>query len=146
MAHLLSISEIKAQHAKDWIALSDQQALFITEWISGSIGNGRYSAVEACRVAYPNVKNAAVWSSRLMKNKRVARIVQLHLGLSETRATLFEVNALVKKSKRTGCAPRSACAGLDSDCEALRLEALAARENAKSKVCAETSQEHDTNL
>lgn len=104
MTNLLKISDIKAQHPKDWDALSPQQAIFITEWVSGSIANGRglYSAVEACRVAYPRVKNPAAWSSRLMKNKHVARIVQLHLGLSEARATLFEVNALIKRSKRKG--------------------------------------------
>ena len=97
---LLTISEIKAQYPKDWMALSPQQAVFITEWVSGSIGNGRYSPVEACKAAYPRVKNPAVWASRLMKNKHVARIVQLHLGLSETRTVLFEVQALIKKSKR----------------------------------------------
>lgn len=102
VTNLLTISEIKTLHPKDWDALSPQQASFLTEWISGSIGNGRYSAVEACKVAYPRVKNPAAWSSRLLKNKRVARVVQLHLGLSETRAVLFELKALLKRSKRKG--------------------------------------------
>jgi hypothetical protein len=99
---LLTIAEIKAQHAADWNALSDQQAAFLTEWISGQFGNGRYNAVDACAVAYPNVKNPVVWSARLMKNKRVARIVQLHLGWSETKAVLLEVQALLKRSRRKG--------------------------------------------
>ena len=99
---LLTISEIKSQYPKDWMALSPQQTVFITEWMSGSIGNGRYSPVDACRAAYPRVKNPAVWASRLMKNKRVARIVHLHFGLSETQTVLFEVKALIKRSKRKG--------------------------------------------
>jgi hypothetical protein len=102
MAQLLTISDIKAQHPKDWDALSPQQQMFIAEWISGSIGNGRYSAVEACRVAYPRVNNPAAWSGRLMKNKRVARIIQLHTGMTEIQAVLFEVKALVKRSQRKG--------------------------------------------
>ena len=48
---LLTIAEIKAQYTKDWKALSTQQAAFLTEWIAGSFGNGRYEATEACAVA-----------------------------------------------------------------------------------------------
>jgi hypothetical protein len=99
---LLTIPEIKAKNASDWDALSSQQAAFLTEWISGRFGNGRYNAVDACAVAYPNVKNPVVWSARLLKNKRIARIIQLHLGWSETKAVLLEMQSLIKRSKRKG--------------------------------------------
>ena|ERR1700722_16149515 len=99
---MLTISDIKTQHPKAWGALSPQQSIFLTEWISGVVGNGLYSSLEACKVAYPRVKNPAAWSSRLMKTPRVANIINLHLGLTETRVLLFEVRALVKRSKRKG--------------------------------------------
>jgi hypothetical protein len=102
MAQLLTISEIKAKYSKDWAALSPQQAVFVTEWISGSIGNGRYSPVESARIAYPRVKNPAAWAGRLVKNKRVARVIELHMGVSETKSILFELRALLKRSQRKG--------------------------------------------
>ena len=102
MAHLLTIAEIKTQYRADWEALSPQQATFLTELISGSIGNGLYSPLDAGKVAYPNMKNPQVWAGRLLKNKKVDRILQLHSGLSETRAILFDVKALLKRSRRKG--------------------------------------------
>jgi hypothetical protein len=99
---LLTISQIKTQYPADWARLSPQQGLFVTEIISGSIGNGLYNAVEACRTAYPNIRAERVWSSRLLKKKNIAKIIQLHLGLSETKAVLMEVQALLKRSQRKG--------------------------------------------
>ncbi len=60
----------------------------------------RAQYTEAARAAYPNVKASAVWASRLLQNRRIKKVIALHLGMSETEAVLADVKALIKKSKR----------------------------------------------
>ncbi len=91
----LTLDKIKSEHGTDWKALSPQQAMFLTEMFV----NHR-TGLDAVKVAYPNVKNPVVWLSRLTNNKRVNRILQRSLGVSELKTVLFEVNALIKRSRR----------------------------------------------
>jgi hypothetical protein len=93
----MTIADIKTKHAADWERLSGQQQVFLTELFV----NHR-SGVEAVKVAYPNVQNSDVWLSRLLKNNHILHIIHLYAGTSEIRAALFEVHALLKRSKRKG--------------------------------------------
>jgi hypothetical protein len=124
---LLTIADIKANHRQDWDALSEKQSMFVTEWVAGIAVNGKKAPVEACKVAYPNVTNAAAWAGRLMNNPRIARIVQLHFGMSPVQVTLFEVNKLIKRSRRKGSRLELLVAPWMK--VAAALEALVARES-----------------
>jgi hypothetical protein len=62
----------------------------------------RRSGVEAVALAYPNVRNGVVWLNRLLKNNHILHIIRLYAGTSETRAVLFEIKALIKRSRRKG--------------------------------------------
>jgi len=92
LTDLLSASEFKT--------LTGPQRSFLLEYIAGGLANGRYSATDACRVAYPRVKATAVWASRLLQNRRIKKVIALHLGLTEVEVVLADVRALIKKAKR----------------------------------------------
>ena len=99
--HLTAL-EIINRYPQAWFSLSRQQRLFVIEYIAGNIANGRFDAVAACRVAYPKVKDTKVWASRLLVNRRIKKIIALHLGLSEAEVLLADIQSLVKRSKRKG--------------------------------------------
>jgi phage terminase small subunit len=89
-------------HTPEWKTLTDPQQAFCAAYIASGVAQGRYDALDAARVAYPNVKSTAVWASRLLQNKHVKQVIALHLGMSETEVVLADVKALIKKSKRKG--------------------------------------------
>ena len=97
----LTLPELVERHPAEWAVLSQQQRDFVIELI-GSGSNGQYNALAAVRIAYPRVKNAAAWAGRLLQNKRIKKIITLHLGLTETEVLFGDIKALVKRSKRKG--------------------------------------------
>ena len=99
MSDRLSFLDIVQQEPQAWFACSEQQRVFLLELIA-SAANGRPNPTEAVRVAYPAVKNPRVWASRLLTNKRVRRVLDLHKGVTPLEAVLADVRTLIKKSQR----------------------------------------------
>ena len=89
-------------HTPEWKALTEPQRAFCGAYIASGLGQGRYYALDAARMAYPNVKATAVWASRLLQNHRIKKVIALHLGLSEAESVLADVKALIKRSRRKG--------------------------------------------
>jgi hypothetical protein len=99
---LLTISEIMERYPQAWGVLSRQQRAFVIEYISTGLGQGKYDAVAACRIAYPNVKAVEIWASRVLANRRIKKVIALHLGLSDAEMLLADIRALIKRSRRKG--------------------------------------------
>lgn len=97
----LTIPELVERHPAEWAVLSQQQRDFVIEYI-GTGFNGQYNPLTAAKIAYPNVKTPTAWSARLLQNKRIKKIIALHLGLTETEVLFGDIKALVKRSKRKG--------------------------------------------
>jgi len=100
----LTILELVERHPSDLAALSPQQRIFVIEYIAGGLANGKYGSRTAAGIAYPKLdaKTIKGWAPRLLRNKRVARIIRLHQGLSEAEILLADIRMLVKKSRRAG--------------------------------------------
>jgi hypothetical protein len=125
----LTIIEIIERYPAEWALLSSQQRTFVIELI-GSDANGRYNAVAATKVAYPKVKTPVAWASRLIQNRRVKKVITLHLGLTDTQVLLGDVKSLLKRSKRKHANLELLVPYWSRACAA--LEALVAREQSNA--------------
>jgi hypothetical protein len=98
----LTVLEIQERYPQAWGVLSRQQRAFVIEYISTGLGQGKYDAVAACGIAYPKVRAVKVWASRLLANRRIKKVIALHLGLSDAEMLRDDIKALIKRSHRRG--------------------------------------------
>jgi hypothetical protein len=96
----LTVPEL--MNTADWAGLTKQRKIFLAEFLSAGLAQGRYNAVAAAQIAYPRIKHIKVWASRLMANARIKKVLALHFGFSETEMLLDDVRGLIKKSRRKG--------------------------------------------
>ena len=87
----------------DWRVLTEQQQTFLASYIAVGMRTGIYSAVKACEIAYPKCKNtstADIRDHQLSGNKRLRKILDLHLRRTAMDSLLEDLHIAIKKSIR----------------------------------------------
>ncbi len=105
----LTIPELLEQYPTIVMAMSPQQRSFTLEYIAGFFAQGKYDAKAAVRTAYPNIasperpdaeRHVAIWANRILRNKKIAYVLGLHSGLTESEMLFADLQRLVKKGLR----------------------------------------------
>ncbi len=86
----------------EWRVLTERQRNFLGKYIAEGMTTGRYDAVEACKIAYPNTKYAELRAYQLLGNKRLRRVLDIHFQRSAMDSLLADLHRVIKRSLRRG--------------------------------------------
>jgi hypothetical protein len=78
----IPLAELEAR--AEWQILTPKQQAFLRAYVQSGVTTGTYDALAAVRTAYPTVdKNAKIFSSEILANPKIDRILCLHFGWTE---------------------------------------------------------------
>jgi hypothetical protein len=83
----------------DFLQLTPKMQTFLARYVATGLTTGTYDTIGAVMAAYKTTpKNAQIMSYRLLSNKKIAAILDLHFGRAPVDAVMHEVSQALRKS------------------------------------------------